>query len=143
MNERLLLVEDDRTNLKLLTYILKPYGYHLLTARNGVEALKIIAKHEPDLILLDVRLPDINGFEICHQLKSNKRTEHIPIIFVSALAQEVYRLQGLELGAADYITKPFDRDDLIRRVSRQLELYRNEEKTYNTLEDRNLQPGLR
>jgi len=117
-----LLVEDDPTNLKLLTYILRPCGYQLYTAKGGNQALEIVEKHRPDLILLDIRLPDIDGFQVFKKLKAQEETKGIPIIFVSALAQKKYRVKGLSLGAADYIVKPYMKEDIIVSIKEILKL---------------------
>lgn len=117
-----MLVEDDPTNLKLLTYILRPCGYQLYTAKGGNQALEIVEKHRPDLILLDIRLPDIDGFQVFKKLKAQEETKGIPIIFVSALAQKKYRVKGLSLGAADYIVKPYMKEDIIVSIKEILKL---------------------
>ncbi len=120
MKERLLLVEDDRINLKLLTHMLKPYNYQLLTAMSGKEALEMVEQHDPDLILLDIRLPDINGYEICERLKSDQKTKDIPIIVTTAFAHQEYREKAFALGADEFITKPYLLDSVVERIEKQL-----------------------
>ena len=138
MKERLVLVEDDSLNLKLLTCILEPCGYQLFTAMSGNEALKIVEKYEPDLILLDIRLPDISGYEICEKLQAQEKTKLIPIIFTSAMAQKENRIKGLALGAADYITKPYYKEEVILRIENRLKLSRIEKELKETIENQAL-----
>ena len=138
MNERLLIVEDDESNRKLLTYILEPYGYKVHQAINGEQALTIINEHKPDLVLMDIRLPDINGFEVCERMKSREETRDIPVIFTTALAMREHRVKGFELGAADFITKPYYREEIILRIENRLKLSRAEKELKETIENQSL-----
>ncbi|MCB0261882.1 MAG: hybrid sensor histidine kinase/response regulator [Calditrichia bacterium] len=113
---KILIVEDTRESLDLLTYFLKPSGYQLISVIDGVEALEYINKDLPDLILLDVMLPRLNGFQVCERLKKDKRTFHIPIIMITALKDLKDKIRALEAGADDFVTKPFDSVELVARV---------------------------
>lgn len=113
---RLLIVEDNLDISNLHKMIFTNQGYEVDTAFNGAQALEKTRHSIPDLIVLDVMLPDIDGYEICKRLRESSRTSHIPIIFVTQKDERGDRLQGLELGADDYIAKPFDNDELKLRV---------------------------
>ena len=118
----ILLVDDNLQNLKVLGNMLQETGYHLLFAKNGIQALEAVKKRKPDLILLDIMMPDLDGFEVCRQLKQNVQTHDIPIIFLTARVEQEDIIKGLELGAVDYVTKPFNHKELISRVKTHLEL---------------------
>ncbi|TFH07210.1 MAG: response regulator [Nitrosomonadales bacterium] len=117
----ILIVDDAPENLDLLSGILKT-TYKVKVAKSGEHALKIIAKSAPDLILLDVMMPEMDGYEVCRRLKSNDITKDIPIIFVTAMEQESDETMGFELGAAGYLTKPISPSIVHARIKTQLEL---------------------
>ncbi len=119
--ERFLVVDDDAGNQELLTRFLAREGYSSMTAGHGVEALSILAKEEIDMILLDVQMPEMNGFELLERLKGSDHTRHIPVIMVSAFAELEKTAKCIELGAEDYLTKPFNSTLLLARVSACLE----------------------
>jgi DNA-binding response OmpR family regulator len=119
----ILLVDDNATNLQMLHQTLTGQNYKLLSARSGEDALRIAQKAVPDLILLDIMMPGIDGYETCAQLKANKATQNAVIIFLTALQDTREKVRGLSLGAVDFITKPFDPDEVVARVSRQLEVH--------------------
>ncbi|WP_309401064.1 response regulator [Cerasicoccus maritimus] len=127
-NKQLILVVDDQPiNIKLLQRKLEREGYEVLTAYNGQECLNIVAKRKPDLILLDVMMPEMDGIETCEKLKENEDTETIPVIFITAKSSKEGKLEGLGVGAVDYITKPIDLEETLARVKTQLriqEIYR-------------------
>lgn len=118
----ILLVDDNPTNLKVLSANLAGLDYQLLTATTGERALVVAQNALPELILLDINLPGINGFEVCTQLKNNPITAHIPIIFLSALDDTQSKVKGFEVGGVDYVTKPFQREEVIARVQTQLKI---------------------
>ena len=120
----ILLVDDNDINLKLLYETLDGQGYRLLLARSGKDALRIARKANPDLILLDVMMPGIDGYETCSRLKEEELTRNAVIIFLTALQNTEEKVRGLSLGAVDFITKPFEPDEIIARVSRHLEIHR-------------------
>jgi sigma-B regulation protein RsbU (phosphoserine phosphatase) len=122
--ESILLVDDNPTNLQVLFQTLDGVGCKLLVAKNGEMALSIANKARPDLILLDIMMPDIDGYEVCRQLKSVPATADIPVIFLSALGDTEDKVKGLQLGAVDYITKPFQPDEVIARVNTHLTIHR-------------------
>ena len=122
--ETILLVDDNPTNLQLLFETLDGRGYKLLIAKDGKTALSIAGKAHPHLILLDIMMPEIDGYEVCRQLKADPATAEIPVIFLSALTDTKDKVHGLDLGAVDYITKPFQPDEVIARVNTHLTVYR-------------------
>jgi phosphate regulon transcriptional regulator PhoB len=113
---RVLIVEDEPDIVELLSYNLKKEGFLTWSARNGSEALKMIRSEKYDLIVLDIMLPEIDGLELCRILKADSATSRIPIIMLTARSEEVDKVVGLELGADDYITKPFSPRELVARV---------------------------
>ena len=116
----ILIVDDTADNLRLLAKILESQGYIIRKSLNGRMALQAASRHPPDLILLDINMPEMNGYEVCQQLKASKTTDQIPIIFISALDQINDKLQAFELGGQDYITKPFEEVEVLMRVKNQL-----------------------
>jgi sigma-B regulation protein RsbU (phosphoserine phosphatase) len=122
--ERILVVDDERLNINVLNELLKS-NYKIMAAINGEQALKASSsKNPPDLILLDIMMPEMDGYEVCKRLKADDQTKDIPIIFVTAMGQESDETKGLELGAADYITKPISPAIVEARVQTQIKLQR-------------------
>ncbi len=119
---RVLIVDDIVENIQVLGTVLKNAGYAVLVGRSGEDALRIAANAGPDLILLDIMMPIMDGYEACQQLQSNPSTAHIPIIFLTALSDVEDELKGLSLGAVDYITKPFNSNLVLSRVSRHIQI---------------------
>jgi diguanylate cyclase (GGDEF)-like protein len=115
-SQRILVVDDEEHIRKIIKFQLEKAGYIVDTAVNGVEALKAVEAAHPDLVLLDLMMPKMDGYEVCRQLKSNYQTNHIPIIMVTAKADLENKLQGFEDGANDYIAKPFAVTELLVRV---------------------------
>src|SRR5210317_1720529 len=118
-----LAVDDTPENLDVVKGILGD-DYQVKVAINGHIALKIAQSQAPDLILLDIMMPEIDGYEVCRQLKADPATAEIPVIFLSALTDTKDKVQGLDLGAVDYVTKPFQPDEVIARVNTHLTVYR-------------------
>ncbi|MBE9223173.1 response regulator [Cyanobacterium stanieri LEGE 03274] len=116
----ILIVDDLKANLKLLTYILEAKGYQTSFAISGKDALERLTVLTPDLILLDLMMPDLNGLEVCQRVKSNPDYRDIPIIFLTASQEEHHLIEAFELGANDYVTKPFRKPELLRRVHTQI-----------------------
>lgn len=114
--KEILIVEDDEDVMELIRYNLAKEGFNCDAAYNGQEALKKAQEMLPDLVLLDLMLPEVDGLEVCKRLKSSPQTEHIPIVMVTAKSDEADIVTGLELGADDYITKPFSPKVLVARV---------------------------
>jgi two-component system cell cycle response regulator len=117
MTARILIVDDLLPNVKLLEAKLSREYYEVLTAMSGKEALEIAARDDPDLVLLDVMMPEMDGFEVCRRLKADELTAHIPVVMVTALSDTTDRVQGLEAGADDFLTKPINDVSLLTRVS--------------------------
>lgn len=120
---KILVVDDTPASLKLLTDIMKAEGYDVRSAINGELALNAASSNPPDLILLDIRMPEMDGFEVCKRLKSMAATQDVPVIFVTAASETDEKVRGFELGAVDYVTKPYQRDELLSRVHAHLELH--------------------
>lgn len=119
MNEKgakILVVDDEEKNRKILDVILRHHGYQTAMARNGVEALALCKTFAPDLILLDVMMPEMDGFTACRMLREEERFSHIPVVMVTALADRESKIKGLEAGASDFLSKPVDKTELLIRV---------------------------
>jgi DNA-binding response OmpR family regulator len=116
MDKKILVIEDDPATLRLVDYSLRHKGYQVLTASNGLEGIRKAHNESPDVIILDVMLPGMDGFEICHRLRSEPDTAQVLILMFSAKAQEIDRNTGLKVGADDYLTKPVDPGELVSRV---------------------------
>lgn len=114
--KKILLVDDEEHIVELIRYNLENNGYNIITAFDGDEAYTKAIEENPDLILLDIMLPILDGIEVCKKLKRNKESENIPIIMLTARTEETDKVLGLEIGADDYITKPFNVRELIARV---------------------------
>ncbi len=125
--ERILLVDDNPTNLQVLLQTLNGRGYKLLIAKNGEGALRIAAKAKPAVALLDIMMPGMDGYEVCQRLKENPETQNITVIFLSALDDTKDKVRGLKTGAVDFISKPFQADEVIARVQTQLKIHKLEQ----------------
>lgn len=121
MAHKILIVDDEPNILMSLEFLMKKNGFEVFIARNGTEALEIIAAQLPQLILLDIMMPDVDGYEVCRQVKENELTKHIHIIFLSAKGKEVDINKGLSLGASLYVTKPFSTRTLLVEINKLLE----------------------
>lgn len=119
---KILAVDDTPASLRLLTDILKAEGYEVRSAISGELALFAATSNPPDLVLLDIRMPQMDGFEVCRRLKANPVTSDVPVIFVSAASETEEKVRGFEVGAVDFVTKPYQRDELLARVRTHLEL---------------------
>jgi diguanylate cyclase (GGDEF)-like protein len=114
--KKILVIDDTELMVKLTTDVLTKHGYEVVSANNGVDGIKMVASEKPDLVLLDVVMPGIDGFEVCKLLRKDESNNLIPIIMLTAQRNEEDKLAGLELGADDYITKPFNPRELVSRV---------------------------
>ncbi|MEO1428161.1 MAG: response regulator [Cyanobacteria bacterium J06633_8] len=120
--ETILVIDDSPTNLEVLHDVLGNAGYEVLVEMDGASGIEQVEANPPDLILLDVMMPKIDGFETCRRLQANASTKDIPIIFITALTEAEEKVKGLSLGAVDYITKPFEQQEVIARISLHLKL---------------------
>ncbi|MCT7964983.1 response regulator [Laspinema sp. D1] len=118
----ILIVDDVADNIRLLSRILVKRGYQTRKALNGSMALTAIQASKPHLILLDVQMPDMSGYELCHLIKSDPNTLHIPIIFLSANDDSSERKKAIRLGGSDYLTKPFNIENLVGSIRKHIEL---------------------
>jgi len=138
----LLIVDDQPNNIRVLFDFLVAGGYRVLVAQDGESALKKVANANPQLILLDVMMPGIDGFETCRRLKLDEKTKDIPVIFMTALSDTPYTVKGFRVGAVDYVTKPIQQEEVLARIDTQLTIRRMylelEEKT-RALDERNAQ----
>ena len=133
--KEILIVDDTPNNLRLLSSILTEQGYKVRLAPNGSLALASIRKKAPDLILLDVLMPDINGYEVCQQLKAEDQYRDIPVLFISALQEVVDKTQAFEVGGLDFITKPFNENEVIARVKAHVDLKISRDELLKTTEE--------
>lgn len=120
----ILIVDDEPDNLEVLSTILESEGYQVRQAINADVALKTIQIQPPELIILDIRMPKVDGYQLCQLLKSNPKTKYIPVIFLSALGKENDKGKGFELGAVDFINKPFELNEVLAKVKGQLTIRR-------------------
>ncbi|MDP2932032.1 MAG: response regulator [Chloroflexota bacterium] len=116
MSKKILVIDDDPVATRLIEYVLKQHGYQVITAQNGVEGLKRAQNEEPDLVVLNVMLPGMDGFEICHRLRAGGKTAQLPILILSGRAQPADRATGFKMGADDYLTKPAVPSEIISRI---------------------------
>jgi PleD family two-component response regulator len=123
MPAKILVVDDAPLNRRLLISLLQPEGYVLLEAGNGREAVELALRELPDLIMLDIIMPLMDGYEACSLLKQDPDSKNIPIIFISCIHDESVKIKCLELGVSDYITKPFNKAEVCIRVRNQVQLY--------------------
>ncbi|HEY8351061.1 MAG TPA: response regulator, partial [Sphingomonadales bacterium] len=116
MKPRILLIEDDPSLTELIRYNLEEEGFAIATSADGEEGLLLAEEDPPDLILLDWMLPNLSGIEICRRLRRNADTANLPVIMLTARAEEADRVRGLDTGADDYVTKPFSPRELVARI---------------------------
>ncbi|HMS28620.1 MAG TPA: response regulator [Saprospiraceae bacterium] len=114
---KVLIVDDDPYILMSLDYLMKTNGYEVFVARNGTEALQSISDHRPDLVLLDIMMPDVDGYAICSSIKSNPVTSHIKVVFMSAKTRPADIRKAYDLGAVHYVTKPFSTRELLKSIN--------------------------
>ncbi|MCP4220389.1 MAG: response regulator, partial [bacterium] len=119
---RILIVDDNPENLQVLGKTLREEGYKLLAARSGMQALTSVKKKKPDLILLDIMMPEMDGYEVCRRLKQDPQTDRIPVIFLTAKSDTADMVKGFELGGVDYITKPFVKEIVFARINVHIKL---------------------
>ncbi len=122
MPARILIVDDSPSVRRLLSLYLKGEDYELIEAVNGREAVRRCRKQRPDLVLSDIQMPEMDGYQLCRRLQQERQTRDIPVIFISARKNAADKVKGLELGAVDYITKPFDRGEVLARIRNQLKI---------------------
>jgi len=120
MNSKVLIIEDDPATSRLVDYSLRHHGYQVITATNGLEGVRKAQTEAPDLVILDVMLPGIDGYEICHRLRADPATAGLRILMFSAKAQEIDKETGIKVGADDYLTKPAAPAEIVARVERLL-----------------------
>jgi DNA-binding response OmpR family regulator len=118
----ILIVDDNPENLRVLGTMLQAEGFRVRVAKNGKQALASIEIAEPDLLLLDIHMPEMSGFELCETLKADPHFKNLPVIFISALGDSFNKIKGFEAGAVDYMTKPFDVKEVNLRVNTHLKL---------------------
>ncbi len=120
--QKILIVEDNQENMDLLVYFLKPQGYDIITVKDGLSAITKVEKEHPDIILLDIMLPKMDGYEVCERIKKNQETKFIPVIMLTALKELQDKVRALEVGADDFLSKPFENIELLARVKSLLRL---------------------
>ncbi len=117
---KILIVDDEANIRELVNFVLQKEGYQVIASSDGLSALKDVELHKPDLVLLDSMLPGMDGLEVCRNLRKNRETAYLPIIFLTAKSEELDKVIGLEMGADDYVTKPFSPRELIARIKARL-----------------------
>jgi DNA-binding response OmpR family regulator len=127
----LLIVDDSIDNLKVVGNFLLEKGYNIFVSNDGENALKTLGLNKIDLVLMDIMMPGMDGFEVCGRIKSNPETKHIPVIFLSARVETADIVKGFEVGGVDYVTKPFQKLELLARVDTHVRL----KKTYDYLDE--------
>jgi two-component system alkaline phosphatase synthesis response regulator PhoP len=120
MEKKILVIEDDPATSRLVDYSLRHEGFQVITAFNGLEGIRKATNEAPDLVILDVMLPGMDGFEICHRLREQPATARLPILMFSAKAQDIDKNTGLKVGADDYLSKPAAPAEIVNRVNRLL-----------------------
>jgi DNA-binding response OmpR family regulator len=120
MRKKILVVEDDPDQLEVVRFTLKNAGFAVGTATNGIDALKKAQTVSPDLIIMDVMMPELDGFAVCETLRGNPATASIPVLMLTGLCSHISRLVGFESGATDYVIKPFDAEQLVSKVEKLL-----------------------
>ena len=116
MNKKILAIDDEVDTLTFYSEVLEDYNFTTITAQNGVEGLKKAQEESPDLLVLDVMLPGLDGFEVCHRLRAESQTACLPILMLSAKAQEADKAMGSKVGADEYLTKPINPSELVMQV---------------------------
>ena len=139
---RILVVDDISKNLQVVGTILRNEGYHVMPATSGLQALERVSAQPPDLILLDLMMPEMDGLEVCSRLKADPLTRQIPVIFLTASNEMEHLMKGFEAGAVDYITKPFNAPELLARVRTHLELKHARERLREMNEEKNEFMGI-
>lgn len=132
-NEKILVVDDEEHIAELISYNLSSNGYKVITANNGIDAVKVAIEEKPSLILLDLMIPGKDGYDVCKEVRSNNEIRNTPIIMLTAKSEELDKILGLELGADDYITKPFSVRELLARVKAVLRRFSISEPESNVL----------
>ena len=118
----ILIVDDDTTNLQVIGSFLYNKNYKIILAKSGEDDLKSVENNLPDLILLDIMMPEMNGYEVCNKLKANNQTKNIPVIFLTAKTETKDIIKGFKTGGVDYITKPFIKEELLARIQTHINL---------------------
>ncbi|HEY0076638.1 MAG TPA: response regulator [Abditibacteriaceae bacterium] len=140
---RILIVDDTPLNVRLLSSILEIEGYSVVTASNGPDALKLVPETEPDVVLLDVMMPGMDGFEVCRRLRADAASAHLPVVMVTALQDMPNRVQALEAGADDFLTKPVDEVEVLARVKTLVRTKRGRDELENAYRALQRSEGLR
>ncbi len=135
-SSNILVVDDTPDNLRLLSAMLSEQGYKVRKALNGKTALNTIYQVPPDLILLDINMPSMNGYEVCQQLKEDVKTKDIPVIFISALDDVLDKVKAFDVGGVDYITKPFQAEEVMARIENQLTIQRQKKQLQQEIKER-------
>lgn len=135
-NTKILVIDDNPKNVQLLVEILLKNEYDIMACMSGEEALEVLHDFQPELILLDIMMPELDGFEVCKILKKQEDTKEIPIIFITAKNEIDDIIEGFKLGAVDYITKPFNTEELLVRIQTQIKILKQQDKIQKISQER-------
>ncbi|SDX07158.1 two-component system, unclassified family, sensor histidine kinase and response regulator [Lutibacter oricola] len=141
--DRILIIDDNPINLKVVALVLEAAGYEFRMAKSGLAALSILEKSKPDLILLDIQMPEIDGFETFKRIKENSTNSEIPIIFLTAHTDNEVIQKVFGCGGADIATKPFNSDELLARIKTHIKLKKQSEELFRLKEEMKFPPSLR
>lgn len=141
--DRILIIDDNPINLKVVALVLEAAGYEFRMAKSGMAALSILEKSKPDLILLDIQMPEMDGFETFRRIKENKSNSKIPIIFLTAHTDNEIIQKVFSYGGADIAAKPFNSDELLARIKTHIKLKKQSEELYRMKEEMKFPPSLR
>lgn len=133
-NQTILVVDDEQDLLDLIEYNLKKENFNVLKAENGIEGIKLANEHKPDLVLLDIMMPKMDGIEVCDTMRADESLKHIPIIFLTARSDEKTEIEGLNKGADDFITKPISTTKLVSRIKAVLRRFNETEESTDIIE---------
>lgn len=138
MKSKILIVDDNKSNLQILKYILLEHNYEVIISKTGLEAIQLAKQHFPDVVLLDIIMPDISGYDVCQKIKSHPENADTPIIFLTAQNDTNSLVKSFEAGGNDYISKPYSRDELLMRLKYQIDFQKSKKelKKLNALKDK-------
>ena len=137
-NITIMIVDDSPTNHQILKHCFNRIGYQVISANNGKRALEMLESNIPDLIVLDIMMPEMDGYETIDRLKKDDKTKDIPVVFITAISKSTEKVKAFKAGAVDYITKPFQQDEILTRITTQIELKKQKQNFDNLKQRKNI-----